>query len=66
MLWQVEAGFTPLKETLMKVRRRCIREMDNESSDYVESLAKQNQLFLSADNRRNMLFNLDYGAEYAS
>lgn len=40
--------------------------MDNESSDYVESLAKQNQLFLGDDNRRNMLFNLDYGTEYAS
>ncbi|XP_010680709.2 pentatricopeptide repeat-containing protein At1g26460, mitochondrial [Beta vulgaris subsp. vulgaris] len=62
----VEAGFEPSKETLKKVRRRCVREVDQESYDHVESLARKCKIFLGTENRRNMLFNLEYGTEYAS
>lgn len=62
----VEAGFEPSKETLKKVKRRSIREMDYDSRDHVDSLAKQFKIFMGNENRRNMLFNLEYGTEYAS
>ncbi|ONM59420.1 Pentatricopeptide repeat-containing protein mitochondrial [Zea mays] len=38
---QVDAGFTPSKDTLRKVRRRCSRESDFDSDEKVQSLAKQ-------------------------
>ncbi|GKU99688.1 hypothetical protein SLEP1_g12495 [Rubroshorea leprosula] len=60
----LNAGFQPSKEMLKKVRRRCIREMDYESDDKVESLAKKFQIRMGTENRRNMLFNLDYSTEY--
>ncbi|XP_021756919.1 pentatricopeptide repeat-containing protein At1g26460, mitochondrial-like [Chenopodium quinoa] len=62
----VEAGFEPSKDTLKKIKRRCDREMDFDSSNQVISLAKQSKIFLGSDNRRNILFNLEYGTEYAS
>ncbi|XVF85823.1 hypothetical protein PTKIN_Ptkin17bG0148600 [Pterospermum kingtungense] len=62
----VTAGFIPSKETLKKVRRRCIREMDYECDDQVESLAKKFNIRMGTENRRSMLFDLDYGTEYAS
>ncbi|GMJ13435.1 hypothetical protein like AT1G26460 [Hibiscus trionum] len=62
----VIAGFVPSKETLKKVRRRCMREMDYECDDQVESLAKKFTIRMGTENRRGMLFNLDYGTEYAS
>ncbi|EOY01721.1 Tetratricopeptide repeat (TPR)-like superfamily protein isoform 1 [Theobroma cacao] len=62
----VTAEFVPSKETVKKVRRRCIREMDYESDDRVESLAKKFNIQMGSENRRGMLFNLDYGTEYAS
>ncbi|XP_021910183.1 pentatricopeptide repeat-containing protein At1g26460, mitochondrial, partial [Carica papaya] len=62
----VNAGFTPSRETLRKVRRRCSREMDYESDDCVEALAKKFQIRLGSENRRNLLFNLDYSVEYPS
>ncbi|XVF03219.1 hypothetical protein REPUB_Repub04eG0242600 [Reevesia pubescens] len=62
----VTAGFIPSKETLKKVRRRCIREMDYESDDKVEYLAKKFSIRMGSENRRGMLFELDYGTEYAS
>lgn len=64
--WQLEAGFEPSKETLKKIKRRCIREMDDESSSNVESVAKQFKILLGTENRRNMLFKLEYGTDYAS
>ncbi|KAK4479825.1 hypothetical protein RD792_015365 [Penstemon davidsonii] len=36
----ISAGYEPSKEMLKKVRRRSIREMDYESNDKVESLAR--------------------------
>ncbi|XP_022733395.1 pentatricopeptide repeat-containing protein At1g26460, mitochondrial-like isoform X2 [Durio zibethinus] len=62
----VTAGFIPSKETLKKVRRRCIREMDYECDDQVESLAKKFSIRMGSENRRGILFDLDYGTEYAS
>ncbi|KNA19560.1 hypothetical protein SOVF_060570 [Spinacia oleracea] len=62
----LEAGFEPSKETLKKIKRRCIREMDDESSSNVESVAKQFKILLGTENRRNMLFKLEYGTDYAS
>ncbi|KAF3605080.1 hypothetical protein DY000_02046480 [Brassica cretica] len=56
----IKAGFEPSKETLKKLRRRCIRELDNENDDKVESLAKKFQIRMGSENRRNMLFNMDY------
>ncbi|KAL9226151.1 hypothetical protein vseg_001996 [Gypsophila vaccaria] len=62
----IEAGFQPSRPTLLKVRRRSIREMDNESNDLVESIAKQCKIVLGSENRRNLLFNMEYSTEYAS
>ncbi|KAF8103865.1 hypothetical protein N665_0183s0041 [Sinapis alba] len=56
----INAGFEPSKETLKKLRRRCIRELDNENDDKVEALAKKFQIRMGSENRRNMLFNMDY------
>lgn len=61
----VEAGFEPTKETLMKVRRRCIRELDYESNDQVAALARRFRILMGSDNRRNILFNLQYSTEFA-
>uniref|UniRef100_A0A1J3H2B8 Pentatricopeptide repeat-containing protein, mitochondrial n=1 Tax=Noccaea caerulescens TaxID=107243 RepID=A0A1J3H2B8_NOCCA len=56
----INAGFEPSKETLKKIRRRCVRELDNENDEQVESLANKFQIRMGSENRRNMLFNLDY------
>ncbi|KAJ4710735.1 Pentatricopeptide repeat [Melia azedarach] len=61
----VNAGFAPSKETLKKVRRRCLREMDDESSDKVQDLAKKFSIRMGMEYRRNMLFNLQYSTDYA-
>ncbi|KAI5678892.1 hypothetical protein M9H77_09842 [Catharanthus roseus] len=60
----VNAGYHPSKEMLKKIRRRCIREMDYESDDRVASFAREHQIRMGSENRRNMLFNLDYSTEY--
>lgn len=65
-LVQVDAGFTPSKETLKKVRRRCSRESDFDSDEKVQSLAKQFNYRMGGENRREMLFNIEYSAEFAS
>ncbi|XP_055962306.1 uncharacterized protein LOC130015687 [Mercurialis annua] len=44
----VSEGFVPSKETLKKVRRRCVREMDYDSNDRVESLAKKFEIRMGA------------------
>ncbi|XP_062162383.1 pentatricopeptide repeat-containing protein At1g26460, mitochondrial [Alnus glutinosa] len=61
----VTAGFVPSKETLKKVRRRCIREMDYESDDRVDSLAKKFQFRMGTESRRDMLFNIRYNTDFA-
>ncbi|OMO93403.1 hypothetical protein CCACVL1_06494 [Corchorus capsularis] len=60
----VTAGFAPSKIVLKKVRRRCIREMDYEADDQVESLAKKFQIRMGSENRRGILFDLDFVNEY--
>ncbi|KAL1806278.1 hypothetical protein ACET3Z_029346 [Daucus carota] len=60
----VISGYTPTKAILKKVRRRCIREMDYESNDQVEDLAKKFGIRMGTETRRNLLFNLQYTADY--
>ncbi|KAG7584625.1 hypothetical protein ISN45_Aa02g000280 [Arabidopsis thaliana x Arabidopsis arenosa] len=40
----IKAGFEPSMETLKKLRRRCVREIDYENDDQVEALAKKFQI----------------------
>lgn len=60
----MNAGFTPSKETLKKIRRRCARESDYDSDDLVQSLARKFKYRMGGENRREMLFGLDYGTNY--
>ncbi|KAF5745749.1 Tetratricopeptide repeat (TPR)-like superfamily protein isoform 1 [Tripterygium wilfordii] len=62
----ITAGFNPSKETLKKVRRRCIREMDYESNDKVDSLARKFKIRMGTETRRDMMFNIQYATEYPS
>ncbi|KAK4261007.1 hypothetical protein QN277_004062 [Acacia crassicarpa] len=61
----VAAGFEPTKETLKKVRRRCIREMDYDSDDRVQSIAKSLNIRMGSEARRDILFNLNYSMDFA-
>lgn len=61
----VHAQYKPSKDMLKKIRRRCTREMDYETDDRVEELSKKFNIRLGTENRRNMLFNLEYTTEYA-
>ncbi|KAI3452903.1 hypothetical protein Pfo_009566 [Paulownia fortunei] len=61
----IYAGYEPSKEMLKKIRRRCVREMDYESDDKVESLARQFKIRMGTEIRRNLLFNLQYTTDYA-
>lgn len=63
--WQMSAGFEPSKSILKKVRRRCMREMDYESDDRVQSLANSLNYRLGSESRGDILFNLDYSGGYA-
>lgn len=62
---QVIAGFEPSREILKKVRRRCIREMDYESDDQVQSLARKFKISMGTESRRDLLYNIQFGADYA-
>ncbi|KAM7250722.1 hypothetical protein ACFE04_022605 [Oxalis oulophora] len=62
----INAGFVPSKEMLKKVRRRCVREIDYESNDKVGSLAETHKVGMGTENRRNMLFNLEYNSDFPS
>lgn len=62
---QVNSGFEPSKETLKKVKRRCMRETDYESDDLVEDFAKRFNLRMDGEARRNRLFELNYSTGYA-
>ena len=42
-----------------------MREMDYESDDRVESLAKSLKMRMGRETRRDMLFNLNYSTDYA-
>ncbi|KAJ6982567.1 hypothetical protein NC653_025625 [Populus alba x Populus x berolinensis] len=61
----VSAGFVPSKEILKKVKRRCIREMEYESDDRVELWARKFDYRLGSQNRRDLLFNLEYSTDFA-
>ncbi|PIN11470.1 hypothetical protein CDL12_15938 [Handroanthus impetiginosus] len=61
----IHAGHEPTKEMLKKVRRRCIREMDYESDDKVESLARQFKVRMGTEVRRDLLFNLQYSTDFS-
>ncbi|CAN6727483.1 unnamed protein product [Malus baccata var. baccata] len=61
----VNAGFEPTKELLKRVRRRCRRELDYESDDHVDTLAKRFKIVMGSENRRDWLFNLNYSTGYA-
>lgn len=65
-LGQVIAGFVPTKDVLKKIRRRCTRQMDYESDDQVDSLARKFNIRMGTETRRDMLFNLDYSTAYAA
>ncbi|GFP87314.1 pentatricopeptide repeat-containing protein at1g26460 mitochondrial [Phtheirospermum japonicum] len=54
------AGYEPSKEMLKKIRRRCVREMDYECNDKVEALAKQFNIRMGREVRRDVLFQLQY------
>ncbi|KAG9439799.1 hypothetical protein H6P81_019964 [Aristolochia fimbriata] len=60
----VQAGFTASKETLKKVRRRCVRECDADSDKQLQSLAGQFNLRMGGEKRREMLFQLEYNTDY--
>eukprot|EP00268_Persea_americana_P068810 TRINITY_DN9660_c0_g1_i2.p1 TRINITY_DN9660_c0_g1~~TRINITY_DN9660_c0_g1_i2.p1 ORF type:complete len:188 (+),score=26.91 TRINITY_DN9660_c0_g1_i2:786-1349(+) len=60
----VNAGFTPSKETLKKIRRRCARESDYDSDELVKFLAQKFKYRLGSENRREMLFVLEYSTDY--
>lgn len=61
---QVDAGFTPSKDTLKKVRRRCSRESDFDSDEKIQSLAQKFKYRMGNEFRREMLYNLQYSTEY--
>lgn len=48
---------------LKKIRRRCVREMNYESDDKVESLAQQFKIRMGTEIRRNMLFEIEYNMD---
>ncbi|XP_048555585.1 pentatricopeptide repeat-containing protein At1g26460, mitochondrial [Triticum urartu] len=60
----VDVGFTPSKETLKKVRRRCSRESDFDSDEKLQSLCKRLNLRMGGEARRELLYNIEYSAEY--
>ncbi|CAN6225964.1 unnamed protein product [Urochloa humidicola] len=60
----VDAGFTPSKDTLKKVRRRCSRESDFDSDEKVQTLVKQFNYRMGGENRREMLYNIEYNPVY--
>uniref|UniRef100_A0ACD5YZT0 Uncharacterized protein n=2 Tax=Avena sativa TaxID=4498 RepID=A0ACD5YZT0_AVESA len=60
----VDAGFTPTKETLKKVRRRCSRESDFDSEEKLQAGCKQMNCRLGGEVRRELLYKIEYSAEY--
>ncbi|MCL7045143.1 hypothetical protein MKW94_001766 [Papaver nudicaule] len=61
----VNAGHIPSKQLLKDIRRRCVREFDNESDDQVEAFARKFGIRMGPESRQNMLFNLSYSSNYA-
>ncbi|ERM99972.1 pentatricopeptide repeat-containing protein At1g26460, mitochondrial [Amborella trichopoda] len=59
----MNAGFAPSKESLKKVRRRSVREFDDESNEQVRILASKLKYRMGGEARRDMLFGLNYSTE---
>ncbi|XP_020599420.1 pentatricopeptide repeat-containing protein At1g26460, mitochondrial [Phalaenopsis equestris] len=59
-----DAGFTPSKEMLKKVRRRCSREIDINSDERLQSLVHQFGYMMGGEGRRELLYSLNYGSNY--
>ncbi|KAG6527102.1 pentatricopeptide repeat-containing protein At1g26460, mitochondrial-like [Zingiber officinale] len=60
----IKAGFTPSKESLKKLRRRCSREIDFDSDEKVQSLAQMFNYRLGQETRREILYNIKYSTDY--
>ncbi|GLJ15817.1 hypothetical protein SUGI_0260860 [Cryptomeria japonica] len=58
------AGYTPSKDTLWKIKRRCVREFDVEGDNQVQSLCQRLSYRMTSERRREMLFGLDYSTEF--
>lgn len=54
----------PTKQMLKKIRRRCSRQMDYDSDDKVQNLARDFKIRMGNEIRREMLFNLEYSTQY--
>ncbi|KAL6577756.1 hypothetical protein OROMI_010084 [Orobanche minor] len=59
------AGYEPSREMIRKIRRRCIREMNFESNEKNDALARKLKIRTGSDMRRDILFKLRYTTEYA-
>lgn len=57
----VTAGFVPTREMMKKIQRRCIREFDVVNDERASELRKKFGLRVGGENRRGMLFDLNYG-----
>lgn len=57
------AGYSPSKETLKNLRRRCVREFDVDGEEEVQSLCQQLNYRMGGENRRGILFGLQYSTE---
>ena len=62
---QINSGFEPSMETLKKIKRRCMREMNYESDDLVEDFARKFNIRMDGEARRNRLFELNFNTGYA-
>ncbi|KAI0516515.1 hypothetical protein KFK09_009192 [Dendrobium nobile] len=60
----VDAGFTPSKEMIKKVRRQCSCELDIDSDERLQSLVHQFGYMMGGEGRRELLYNLNYGSNY--
>lgn len=58
------SGYTPSKETLKKLKRRCVREFDVDGEEEVRSLFQQLNYRMGGENRRGILFGLQYSTEF--
>jgi len=58
------AGYSPSKETLKKLKRRCVREFDVDGEEEVRSLFQQLNYRMGGENRRGILFGLQYSTEF--
>ena len=58
------AGYSPSKETLKKLRRRCVREFDVDGEAEVQSLSQQLNYRMDGEYCRGILFGLQYSTKF--